>query len=386
MRILWVGTKSPWPPIDGGRLLGLRSLEALADCEVHVTVVAPVGESNFDRAHEGLRSVCRPELVKAKPNGLLRSVVRAWRDQLPLAVARHHQPQVVRRVRSLLRQNHYDLVHIEQVQATSVVSVVEQAGVPWVLRTQNVESDLWFERADRHPLRPILRRVAVGLRRWEGDLVRRAPLTVSVSNADAERLRKISGGIGRVEYLPVPFVGEMPAGRSLLGEPAVVILAGGWWPNGDGARWFVQNGWPVVAEQLPNARLHLFGGPRIGGARVDWHQSPGTSEEALGEGTILAVPLKAASGVRMKILEAWSRGVVVVASERAAQGLEGGANAALLVGEGPIEMAEAIVRVAQNPDLGERLRNEAKNRLSKQYAPGVWADACLEMYSSVARG
>jgi hypothetical protein len=30
MKLLWIATKSPWPPVDGGRLLLLHTLRALA--------------------------------------------------------------------------------------------------------------------------------------------------------------------------------------------------------------------------------------------------------------------------------------------------------------------------------------------------------------------
>ena len=42
MRILWVATKSPVPPFDGGRLVALTTIRALAAAGHELTIVAPV--------------------------------------------------------------------------------------------------------------------------------------------------------------------------------------------------------------------------------------------------------------------------------------------------------------------------------------------------------
>jgi hypothetical protein len=57
MRILLVATKTPWPPIDGGRLVLLNTIEALRDADHHVTLVAPVDARflDVDRVRENLK-------------------------------------------------------------------------------------------------------------------------------------------------------------------------------------------------------------------------------------------------------------------------------------------------------------------------------------------
>ena len=67
------------------------------------------------------------------------------------------------------------------------------------------------------------------------------------------------------------------------------------------------------------------------------------------------VPIRVASGVRMKILEAWSRGVPVVATEAAAAGLAHGAETALLRESDPAALALAIETLAHDPDRREAL-------------------------------
>ena len=105
MRILWVGTKPPWPATDGGRLLTVVTLEALAHAGHELTLVAP-----FDPARErdpsgsadALRRLCDPILVPAPPLSLLRCVLSSLAGGAPLSVVRHAHAAVGARVAALL--------------------------------------------------------------------------------------------------------------------------------------------------------------------------------------------------------------------------------------------------------------------------------------------
>jgi hypothetical protein len=52
------------------------------------------------------------------------------------------------------------------------------------------------------------------------------------------------------------------------------------------------------------------------------HAAPSDSSAVFVPGAVLVLPLRVASGVRVKILEAWVRGIPVVATPEAAEGLE----------------------------------------------------------------
>jgi hypothetical protein len=41
LKVLWIGTKPPLPPVDGGRLLTAETVRALAGLGMEVSLVAP---------------------------------------------------------------------------------------------------------------------------------------------------------------------------------------------------------------------------------------------------------------------------------------------------------------------------------------------------------
>lgn len=377
-----MATKAPWPVIDGGRFLLRNTLEALAAAGCRPTLVAPVDPARFrlEEVGEALAGCCDPRLVPAAPGRPLASALRA-----PLSIARHSLPAVRGEVARLLAAERFDVVHAEQLQALPQTAPAAARGVPVALRAQNVESDLWAATARRRggwrgrALAVEARRLA----RWEGDAVRRSGATLALTAEDAGRLRELAGSGGRVEVVRAPFP-MLPAAEvpPLPGEPAVVVLGSqGWLPNEDSAAWFLAEVWPRIAAELPAAMLHLFGagGRPLPGNAVP-HPAPRRSAEAFAPGSILAVPLRIASGVRIKVLEAWARGVPVAGTPEALSGLEAEDGREVLVGRDAAGLAAAVVRLHREPGLAARLVEEGRRALRERHDPARVAAGMLEIY------
>jgi hypothetical protein len=381
LRVLWVATKAPWPAVDGGRLLQLLTLQELAKRrgEVEVDLVAPLGDGPTEGIDRALAALCRYDLVEARPRPLPVAVPLALLRGLPVTAVRHSLAAVRRRVRSSARTPAFDVVHAEQVQAMPQALCGE---APVVLRAQNVESELWRTGA-RGIGSWVAHREAARLARWEGEMVRRAALCFALSEGDAARLGELSGADVRV--LPPPCPAELPAGPEVAGEPAVALLVGsGWRPNREGAERFLAEGWPAVRRELPGAALHVFGEASGGGDGVAGHPAPRSADTAFPSGALLVVPLWAGSGVRMKVLEAWARGLPVVATPLAAAGLAATPGRELLVAETPAELAAALVRLARDSDLRRDLVAAGRRLLEARHHPGRVATALLAGWRAVS--
>ncbi|MFL6198299.1 MAG: glycosyltransferase family 4 protein [Thermoanaerobaculia bacterium] len=361
LRVLIVATKSPWPPVDGGRLLLSLTLEGLEREGCRFTLIAP----------------------EVGPVSPALALGRSW--QLPLALARHAQPVVRQEVERRLAAERFDVVHVEQLQALPQAEPALRRGIPVVLRAENVESDLWAATAALTPgwKGRVLAREARRLARWEGEAVRRVAATLPLSEEDAARLRQLAGG-GRVRVVRAPFPELVPGPSSLAGDPPVVLLVSrGWLPNEDSVRWFLGEVWPAVRAGVPGAVLHVFGGEPGGSPGVVHHPSPRDSAEAFAPGSILAVPLRIGSGVRMKVLEAWARGVPVVGTSAAVSGLEVEAGREALVADDPAAFARAVARLRSEPGLAQRLVEEGRRALRERHEPARVVADLLSVYEEV---
>jgi glycosyltransferase involved in cell wall biosynthesis len=378
VRILWLGTKCPWPPADGGRLLSFDTIRLLSRRHKITLVVPEAGgaPSRPSREAEGaLAPFCQLERVPVRERPPLLSVAATVAGLRPFTIDRHRHAAVDARVEQLLRQREFDLVHAEQLHALPPPKSPCWR-LPVILREQNVECDLWYgaARYGNGPLAWGMGREARRLERWEAAAVRRSALTVTLTAEDRVRLLAVSGAPeAKVVAVPVPFTPSAEAGGvPLPGRPAVVLVgSAGWRPNSDGARWFVESVWPEVARRLPGAVLHLFGeaGTADAGPSLHLHGAPPDISAALATGAICVVPLRFASGIRMRILDAWSRGVPVVATPVAAAGTEGEDGTHLLLAENVEGFARAFRRLQDEPSLASDLAANGRALLRRRHAP-----------------
>jgi hypothetical protein len=381
--VLWVATKVPWPPRDGGRLLLLRTLEALQEAAVEVVLVAPgPGRARGGEAlREALAGCCSLRLVPTAPAKWARALAVSLRQRLPLSAARHCSPRVQKVIAEEVAAGGYATAVAEQVQAVPQLSPAFRAGLPVLLRAQNVESELWRQAGEALPLLGwLLRLEARRLAAWEGAQVARASAAVALSRRDAQALSALAGG-APVHEVPAPFPAVLPPGQPLPGEPAVVLLSsGGWLPNRRGDRWFVRRVWPVVRQRLPKAVLHCFGGElRKEEERLVRHPAPEDSGTAFARGAVLVVPVEIGSGVRMRILEAWARGVPVVSTVAGAAGLEARPGVELMVADEAEEIAARIGELHEQPDVRRRLVEGGREQLRRRHQPQRVAAALAEV-------
>lgn len=344
-------------------MLLAQTLAALDAHGVPVTLVAPDGAT--------------------RPASALRALVRG----VPLTVGRHVQPALRARVAAALDAQPVDVVIAEQLQALPQCDPAHARGIPVVLRAENVESDLLAaRRAPNAMAEMFLRREARRLAAWEGDAVRAAALTLALTVPDADRLRVLGGPSARVAHVPAPFSADgLAPGPALPGAPALVVFGSrGWFPNHEAADWFVRTAWPVVRDRLPDAVLHVVGPGDAYAPGVVRHAAPADSASAFAAGAILVVPIQTASGVRMKILEAWARGVPVVATPAAASGLEARDGDALLLASTPSDFATAIAALAADPARGRRLVDGGRALLAARHRPADVAAALCAALSGAA--
>lgn len=380
LRVLAVATKSPWPPVGGGSVALHTLLTALTGAGMEVTLVAP-GPAARDDSAAGYRV----RVVPVAPRSWA-AVAPHLACGLPAAVARFHLPVLGRVVEDEVAAFAPDVLHLEQLHLAWLLPALAPV-VPVVLRQQNVESLLLrrLARLRRAPFSWLLRREAARLANLESRACRAAHVVAAISAVDAARLRELAPGAS-VTTLPVPFAAAAPAAAArLAGDPPLIALGSfDWAPNRDGVTWFLRTVWPGLRSQLPTAVLHLAGPgsdtlvPRHRPAVVCHGVVPST-DELLDPRGIVLVPLRAGSGVRLRILEAWAAGIPVVTTPVGGEGLvaEDGDGAALA--ESPEAFAAAVAAVAADAPLRSRLVARGRLRLA-DHDPGTVAAAARDIY------
>ena len=141
-----------------------------------------------------------------------------------------------------------------------------------------------------------------------------------------------------------------------------------YFPNRDGVEWFVENCWPLVKRELPDAHLRLVGrgtdGPlKPGGADVDglgWLANP-SDEIASWSGMI--VPIRLGGGTRVKIAQAFGLKCPVVSTSLGAFGYEVRDGQELFLADEPAAFAAACVKTVREPAASTAMAERAWQKL-----------------------
>lgn len=405
MKILVVATKPPWPACDGGRLVLWHTLRGLARAGHAIRLIAPLpAGSAVGRSGDGgtlaampdagtgtrigtppdtaalamLRTLCDPQLIPVAVRSWPAAAAAALRCGRSLSVARHHHTALQQAVAEAVQDWRPDLVHAEQLQALANAAPALDAGVPLVLRMQNVESSLWQRVSEARTATWPLRLEARRLRRDETRALHIATRTLALTARDAAALGAAASP-QRAHAVAPAFPCELPAGVAPQAGPLVCVAgSGGWWPNRQALDWLLAGVAPrLAAAGLP---LHVFGGDPRPLPGVCWHAAPADAIDAFPAGAITAVPLLIGSGLRMRLLEAWARGLPAVASSVAAAGLDVAHGRELLIADTAADFAAALLRLAAEPQLAASLIQAGRAYLRRHHDPELCTLALLSEY------
>jgi hypothetical protein len=175
------------------------------------------------------------------------------------------------------------------------------------------------------------------------------------------------------------------AGAAGHADPPRLVFTGnlGYFVNADAISWWLREVWPALAGRRPALELVVAGdrpGPRLrrmlaaapppaaGAGAVTVVESPSDLPGVLAGAAAALAPMRCGSGVPVKILEAWSQGVPVIASPWAAAGTSGVPGEDLLVATSPRQWAEALDRLLQDPQEWRRLAANGRGRLQADYS------------------
>jgi len=384
LRILVIATKAPWPPVDGGRLVLLKTIEALAARGNRVELVAPCTEHTSETI-DALSEICTPHLVAARPHSGPASTVLGLARSTPVTVARHALTAVRRKVADLLDAGGIDVIHAEQLHALPQASDAARSGVPVVHRAHNVEGTLWaYSAGYRGPAtRALFAMEARRMSAYEIQALQNTACTVVLTEVDRRALSDLVPGAA-VHIIRAPFDRELPAGdHPLEGDPAVVTLVSATWaPSRDAVNHLASKIWPTVRRRIPGAMLHVFGGGRELDALdgVVGHPAPEESRTAFPAGAIVVIPERHPTGVPMKALESWARGLPLLVDGPTAEVLEAEDGEELVVARDPQGYADALARLVDEDGLRERVINGGRKALAEKHDPATIAEHLERVY------
>jgi polysaccharide biosynthesis protein PslH len=92
------------------------------------------------------------------------------------------------------------------------------------------------------------------------------------------------------------------------------------------------------------------------------------------------VPVRAGGGMRVRILEAFARGMPMVTTTIGLEGIDAIPGVDVLVEDSPEQFADAVVRILQDEQLRESLAQNGRQLVEQKYDYRVVLGALQEIY------
>jgi polysaccharide biosynthesis protein PslH len=393
VRILLVTSRYPWPPRRGDQVRAVQQLDFLAGAH-EVTLLTP--EPGPGRpAPAAADASFQVETYRPGAAAAVVGIGRALLDGSPLQSGLFRSADLGRKLRALAPR--HDLAILQLVRLAGHLADV---GATPLLADLIDSLALNFERRaalDRSSLRPLLRLEARRLAHAERRLVERAAGALVVSERDR---RAVAAGLPeeqarKLNVVPLAVEGPVLAAPA-AGRPLLALTGNlGYFPNADAVTWWLTEVWPALRARRPEARV-VVAGDRPGRAvrravararsGVKLVPSPPDLGALLRRATLALAPLRAGSGLPIKVLEAWAAGVPVVASPWAAAGTTGRPWEDFHLAERPEEWVEAILDLLDDAAERQRLAAAGRRRLAADYAPAVVRERLLASVEAAAAG
>ena len=376
--LLAVTSETPLPLDTGGHLRTFHLLRILST-RFDLRLVAPASRSTAGGDAPALAAAgISPRLVPVAPRTVVGEAVKiaaaAARREPYVFFRRHWRRAVARRIREEAQRLRPHVMYLDHLD--SLVYASAAPGVPIVVDMHNVYSRLARRAAAEASgafRRRYVAREAELIARMERRAVQMAHTILAVSDEDAAYFSDM--GAARVVVVPNGVDCAAYAAPSARTDPPTILYVGSlaWPPNASAARFLACDVLPIVHQSLPEARLVIVGknppselverSTRDNRLQMAGHVTDVTAY--FSHSHVLAVPLEAGGGTRLKILEAFAAGLPVVSTPVGCEGIAANDGEHLVVADRSA-FASALVELLGRPewasDLAKRARCVARDR------------------------
>lgn len=396
--LLFITQILPYPLDAGPKIRAYYVLRFLSQ-RYAVTLLSFIRATDTLEAVDHLRSFCEKVVTVPITRSRFRdgwAVIRSLFTNEPFLIARDRVPEMSEFLAKLIHENHFHTIHADQLWMA-----------PYALQGRFLAQSLGYKPRlvlDQHNavfqiprrmaldtrnvfLKLALRRETIWMARYEAYLCRQFDHVIWVTEEDLAAVEKYidQDGKGARNSLNSPISESNNRIIPICMDPSIVKLAplhpdtsgilflGGmhWPPNAEGARWFVQDILPLILAVFPQAIFYAIGkSPPLEISSINAVVAPGYVDDPQvfwKHSRVFVVPLRAGGGMRVKILDAWARGMPVVSTTIGAEGITYQDGENILIADTPQAFAEAIMRLLMDEDLASQIGRNGRAAMEKNY-------------------
>lgn len=367
MKILLLCNKLPYPGNDGSSIAIAKMIEGYLEVGAEVSALCLNTVKHFkepENIPEDIRLKVDFTIVNVDTNPTRRNAFANLFQKLPFHVSRFFQTDVANQLKELLANNTFDIIQLEGIFMMPYYRIIrEHSKAKVVLRAHNVEHQIWKRAipSAQPVLKAFLKNQTAKLKRYENWCATQVDAIIPISENDAEYFADFNQS-----SITIPCGIDDAKHIELIDNSKFFHLgAMDWLPNQQGIKWLLTEVWPLVYAQNNTLTLHLAG--RAMSKELLQHKQEGVTVygeiddafEFRKNHGIMLVPLLAASGIRIKIIEGLAQGLPIISTQIGAEGIPGINGKDIVLVSTAQSFADAILDLANNPEKCELIGKNA---------------------------
>ena len=393
MRILFLTAHLPFPPASGGRRREFELLSRLGKkFEVHLCSLTTDLQIDTENAKE-LQGFCQSvSLFKA-----YEIPQNKYACKYPWLMRRYYSDQAIIQISQMLAEKKFDIVHVEGYYLMQLVHCKSRVHI--LLVEHNMEYNLNLQQM---LLSPSLEEAHFYWQEyyytlyWERYYWRRATKIIAITTDDQASIRRLEPDVN-VKFIPNGTdhgfavdqsnkqkmsndcsLLDSSVGQVIKHDIPSILFVGNflYYPNIDAALYFCKDIFPLILEEVPNARLFIVGNsppPEILALEAQHNNVVITGYVSslypfYKTAKVVVCPLRIGGGIKVKILEAVRAGKAIVSTSVGAQGLNID-NQLLRIADKVSDFANYVIRFLS---IAEERHHQEENALQFAKTMPTW--------------
>ncbi|KMY57237.1 glycosyltransferase family 4 protein [Geobacillus stearothermophilus] len=396
MRILFLTTLLPYPLDNGGKIKTFYTLKALsADHEVDVLCFINnkkdnVYKKNISKICNQIDIVEKVLIAKYSKKSLLQDFTRSLFTKYPYVIYKFYSKEMAKKIIELQKNYSYDLIYVDHLPMMIYHNLFNS---PVILDEHNVESLIMkrFYEVEKNFIKKIIGYIEYKkLLSFEKFALNRVDRIISLSLQDKQELERLSGSDKPIDVIPICIESNYVKGQihRQEGEKLKILFVGtmSWYPNSHGLTWFIEE----VFSKLDENKFELYvvgGNPPA--SITKWNEK--SNIHIVGYVTdvnqyidichVNVVPIFIGSGLRVKIIEAYSKGIPTISTSIGAEGIEVRNGENIIIANEPEEFISSLNELYNNMSLLNHIKNEALKTYETHYSVSVLAHKLNQIIS-----
>lgn len=331
------------------------------------------------------------EAIELTPKPGLNKLLNLVFSLKPRIVNNYFSRQFLNKVNSLIKQNHYDIIHFNL--SCWVGEYINHIEINDISKTILYEHDIIFEttlqNVKKHLFSPralIYYIDYLKIKKYQLGIWKKFNKVITVNGADKRLIERfipnlnisvIPNGVDTNFFKPV---------TENINKENILIFVGNYWhyPNEDAIIFFLKKIYKKIKSEIKDVKLLIIG--RKATDKMKRLAALDSSVEIKGyvpdirpylsKASVFTAPIKMGGGMRGKILEAMAMGVAVVSTPLGMEGIEAVDGIHAFIADNPDQFAHRTIELLQNKILRDKFSGEGRKLVENKYD---WSIICANL-------